>query len=176
MLQKEKKKRKKVKSKKMPTLGWREWVRLPDLGISHIKAKIDTGARTSAIHTLHIRTEERDGQEWVRFKVYPAQKQKHPEVECLARVVDRRFVKNSGGKREKRPVIETHLAVGDEEWPVEITLTNRSIMGFRMLLGRAAIRRKWLVDPGKSYIASSKPNALSALAKSSSQDSDKETS
>ncbi len=138
-------------------IGWREWVGLPDLGVDRIKAKIDTGARTSAIHAFEIRPFERHGQRYVNFSLHPVQHHRQPVVDCEARVVDERSVTSSNGEREQRYVIETRISLGEETWPIEMTLTNRDEMGFRMLLGRRAVRRRFVVDPGGSFKLSGKP-------------------
>ena len=110
-------------------VGWREWVSLPDLGIERIKVKVDTGARSSSLHAYDLQEFERGGERWVRFKVHPAQRNS-------AQVVQ---------------VIVTNIALLGFTWPVELTLANRDAMGFRMLLGRQAFRRRFLVDGGRSY-------------------------
>ena len=134
-------------------LGWREWVSLPELGIDAIKAKIDTGARTSALHAYRISPFEEAGRRRVRFAVHPVQRRKLPEVECVADVIAERMVTSSSGHRERRLVIRTPLDVGGRVWPIEITLTDRDEMSFRMLLGRQALRRRVLIDPGRSFRA-----------------------
>ena len=136
----------------LPAIGWREWVSLPDLGIDRIKVKVDTGARTSALHAYRVTTFTKDNATYVRFFVHPAQRKKKPEIECTALVVDRRAVTDSGGKTTERFVIRTTLDAGVHSWPIELTLTNRDEMGFRMLLGRQAVRRRFVVDPGRSYL------------------------
>jgi len=143
---------------KKPTVGWREWVCLPSLGIEQIKVKIDTGARTSVLHAFDVKAFKRRGKRFVRFYVHPAQRRRNPEVLCEAPIVDERVVTSSSGKQEYRYVIQTPLRIGDLEWPIEITLTNRDEMGFRMLLGRQAIRRRLIVDPGTSFDLSGRRN------------------
>lgn len=136
---------------KVSTAGWREWISLPDLGIDWVKAKLDTGARTSALHAFRIKTFRRKGEHFVRFFVHPVQRHRHPEILCEAPLVDERIITSSSGQSDYRYVIETRLRMGGLMWPIEITLTNRDDMGFRMLLGRQAIRDRFLVDPGSSY-------------------------
>ncbi len=136
----------------MRTLGWREWVALPELGITGVKAKIDTGARTSSLDTTDLTEFLRDGERWVRFTIYPLQETAAFEVACEARVVDLRWVTNSGGRRDQRYVISTSLAVDGEQWPIELTLAQRADMTFRMLLGRTALRKRALIDPSRSFM------------------------
>lgn len=140
-------------SRNRPTVrvGWREWVRLPELGLPRIQGKMDTGAKTSALHALNLREERRDGERWVRFDV-PKKTSSASSVEAVARVVDERGVKSSNGSLEMRPVIETALQIGDASWLIELTLTDRRLMGFRLLLGRQALRSRVLVDSGKAFI------------------------
>ncbi len=158
------KKRAKLDSKLV--VGWREWVALPQFDIDAIKAKIDTGARTSAVHAFNISPFHKDGEDWVRFDVHPYQRNDEIYKTCGAEVVDYRWVTNSGGGREKRFVIVTMLYLGSNAWPIEVTLTDRDQMGFRMLLGRTAMERRLIVDPALSYCLS-KPNKNKKVRRSS---------
>jgi len=133
-------------------IGWREWVSLPALGIPSIKAKIDTGARTSALHAFQIEPVIMRGSLKVRFAVHPLQKVERPEITCIADVIDMRTVSDSSGKKEERFVINTPVRMGDSEWTIEVTLTDRKDMLFRMLLGRTGIRGHMIVDPGRSFL------------------------
>lgn len=137
---------------KKKIVGWREWVKLPDLKVDKIKAKLDTGARTSALHAFRVTPFTKDSASYVRFYLHPLQRKSAPEVKCVALVIDHRTVTDSGGRREERPVIRTVLKIGKSRYPIELTLTNRDEMGFRMLLGRQALRRRYLVDPSRSFV------------------------
>ena len=146
-------KARKKKTKKMrPMIGWREWADLPDFEVERVNAKIDTGAKSSAIHAFRIREVVLDGVDHVEFYLHPVQRRKKPEVLCRAPVVDRRVIRSSNGQGEERYVIETRLRLGERVWKIELTLTNRDAMGFRLLLGRDALKRKFYIDPGASYL------------------------
>ena len=125
---------------------------LPELSLPAIKAKIDTGARTSALHAFFIEPYTRDGIDMLRFLIHPIQRNQDFVVECHTPIFDFREVTDSGGHREMRYVIQSKVAIGDNAWPIELTLTNRDTMRFRMLLGRRAMEDRFLVDPGASYI------------------------
>jgi hypothetical protein len=133
-------------------IGWREWVGLPDLRVDAIKAKIDTGARTSVLHAYSIEPFRRGGALWIRFELHPMQRSEKMKVACEARAIDERTVRNSGGGVERRYIIITLLKLGDQSWPIELALANRDQMGFRMLLGRTALQGRALIEPGRSYV------------------------
>ncbi len=141
----------KGKAPSRPVIGWREWVALPDLGVRWIKAKVDTGARSSAVHAFGVQPLRRRRSDWVRFGLHPLQRDAR-EIICEATLLDRRRVRNSGGQTEERFVIETTIEMLGDRWPIELTLTSRDAMGFRMLLGRQAVRRRFRIDPGRSYV------------------------
>lgn len=141
------------KPTEFPMLGWREWVSLPGLGISQIKAKIDTGARSSALHVETLEPYQIGGEKWLMFTVLPIQKRDDLLIECHAAVKDRRLVSDSGGHKQFRYVIETQLNFGaNHKIQAEITLTNRDSMRFRMLLGRTAMNSHFIIDPNASYL------------------------
>lgn len=132
--------------------GSEEWVSLPDLGLPMIKVRVDSGAKTSAIHAVNISPFQRNGEAWVSFDVYPLQYDGKKVVHCEAPVIDKRTIKSTSGSRESRYVIRTVLKVAEEAWEIELTLANRDSMGYRMLLGREAMRGKMLVDPDSSFL------------------------
>lgn len=136
-------------------LGWREWVELPELADEPIKAKVDTGAATSALHAENIRIVRRRGERFARFLMVPHQENRRAASEVIAPLVGHREVRSSNGAVERRPVVRTRLAIGGRVREVEMTLTERGPMGFRMLIGRQAIRRlRAAVDPMHSFVAS----------------------
>ena len=136
----------------MLKIGWKEWVSLPDLQIPAIKAKTDTGARTSTLHAAHISVVTKPSGSWVRYVVRPLRRNLGIAIQCESRLLDRRDIKNSGGQVESRCVIETTLLLGGAMWPVTLTLTNREDMLFPMLLGRTALRDKVVIYPGEKYL------------------------
>ncbi|MGI8940058.1 MAG: ATP-dependent zinc protease family protein [Iamia sp.] len=137
-----------------PTIGWREWVTLPDLGVPAIKAKVDTGAATSSLHAWNVTDGPPgpDDQPTLQFVLHPVQRDASQQIEVVAPLAGWRKVRSSNGQVEERPVIATTIALGEHIVPIEVTLTHRDEMGFRMLLGRAALRRRFLVDPGRSFL------------------------
>lgn len=147
-----------VEPEKMPLelpilVGWQEWFALPQLGVRAIKAKIDTGAKTSSLHAFNIEEFKKKHQRWVRFDVHPIQDNDEFIIPCEARVIDRRAVTNSGGQSEVRYVIKTSLDLHHKiKWDIELTLTNRDTMVFRMLLGREAMQHRVNVDPAHSCL------------------------
>jgi hypothetical protein len=144
----------------MHTIGWREWISFPELEIPPLKAKIDTGARTSALHAFKLVYFTEDNIHKVRFYIHPRQRKSTPVIKCIAPLKEMRWVSDSGGHREQRPVIETLVKIGNLEWAIEITLTSRDDMRFRMLLGRTAMRAKDLIiNPSASYLFGKQVNS-----------------
>ena len=137
--------------------GWREWVQLPDVGIPWIKAKLDTGAQTSSLHAHGIEVFERDGIDWVRFRVRPWQESGDDEVTVECPVHDRRKVRSSSGHVQDRFVVQMKVILVGHEVDAEVTLTNRDLMGFRMLIGREALRRGFVVASGQSFLGGRAP-------------------
>jgi hypothetical protein len=166
------KKRKKV----LEVIGWREWVALPQLGVKAIKAKVDSGARSSSLHVFDVQHFQRDGIDMVRFNMHPLQRSTRDTVSAEAPVLEHRSVRSSSGKAQLRPVIVTTLGLLDKVWKVEITLANRDDMGFRMLLGREAFRGRFLVDGGNSYYGGKPARPKKQKKKNGSTDETDETS
>ena len=133
-------------------IGWKEWVSLPDLQIPAIKAKVDTGARTSALHAAHITTFSKPSGPWVRYVVRPLRKHPEIEIECESKLLDQRDIKNSGGQVESRYIIETTVVIGEAMWSTTLSLTSRDDMLLRMLLGRTTLTDKVIIYPGKKYL------------------------
>lgn len=133
-------------------IGWQEWVILPDLHGASVNAKIDTGADTSSLHAYNIKRFRRAGERWVKFEIHPLAHRPDIILPCEAPLLDRRVIKSSGGEREKRPVILTHLLLGEREFEIELNLTNRNYMGCLMLLGRQALQQDILIDASKAYL------------------------
>jgi hypothetical protein len=139
-----------IKKPKM-TIGWREWVALPSLGIPAIKVKVDTGARTSSLHAFRIKPFKTGGRKYVRFMVHPFQHRREENVSCVAEVADRRYIRDSSGRREFRYVVKSLIHMDGRSWEIEISLTNRAKMNFRMLLGRSAMRGV-RIAPRRSFL------------------------
>jgi hypothetical protein len=138
-------------------IGWREWVRLETLNLPPIKAKVDTGARTSALHAFTVHSFTRDGRPWVRFSLHPQQRNTALVCTREAPILDRRSIADSGGHRQIRYIIESEVTLGDQTWPIELSLTSRDTMRFRLLLGRTALENRFVVDPSLSYCIGKKP-------------------
>ncbi|MEX0964876.1 MAG: ATP-dependent zinc protease [Pseudohongiellaceae bacterium] len=136
----------------LKSVGWREWVQLPNLVDVPIKAKVDTGAKTSSLHAFFIEPYTKNGNPWVKFLLHPNQKDSDLEVECHAAVSDRREVSDSGGHKEERYVIESTIVLGKDILIAELTLTDRDSMSFRMLIGRNLLRGTYTVDCGSSFL------------------------
>ena len=141
----------------LPTVGWREWISLPDLGVDWVKAKVDTGARSSSLHAFNLEEFTRDDADWVRFEVHPWQRSVRNSSIVETALLEWRSVRSSSGSAERRPVIRTTVSLGGQMHPIDLTLTRRDDMGFRMLLGREAVRKRFLVNPGRSFLAGKPP-------------------
>ncbi len=148
-----------------PIVGWREWISLPALGIDAIKAKIDTGARSSSLHAFDVEEFDRDGTRWVRFVVHPLQRDSKTTLRAEAPVLEFRHIRSSSGHMSHRPVVQVEIELGGQRWPIELTLAARDEMGFRMLLGREAVRGRFVVDPGRSYVVSQSRVSQASLKK-----------
>lgn len=133
-------------------IGWREWVQLPDLSSVAIKAKIDTGARTSTLHAFNLKLSERNGVAWAQFEIHPLQRSRAESTTVELPVQSFKKVRSSTGQVETRPVVRTRLRAGKKVFSIDLTLTSRDEMGFRMLVGRTAIRRRFWVEPGRSFL------------------------
>lgn len=133
-------------------VGWREWCALPELGVAAIKAKIDTGARSSALHVERLEEFQRNNARWVRFELIPRSRRQRTRIVLESPVVDERLVTDSGGNRGNRLFIRTQVVIGGHSWPIEINLTNRKGMLFPMLLGRTAIAGRLFIDPAQSFL------------------------
>lgn len=152
----EKRSKKKARRVLKPALvvGWREWLKLPDLCKTPIKVKVDTGARSSSLHAFNVEVIDENGQQVVHFDIHPIQNSTDKTVRVSSPLIEYRIIRSSSGHEERRPVIRTHARFGVTTWPIEITLTNRDQMGFRMLLGRRATAHRFIVDPAKSFVQS----------------------
>lgn len=149
---------KKIAKKEKRIIGWREIGSIPPLGIKEIKMKIDTGARTSALHVTNLKLVKRGSTQFVEFVVHPKQRSATPQIKNRHRVFCFKNVKSSNGVTQKRPVIKTYIILDHEVKEIEITLVDRDLMGFRMLLGRIAMQGDYIVDPSKSFLLSKKIN------------------
>jgi ribosomal protein S6--L-glutamate ligase len=133
------------------TVGRKEWCGFPDLMIPAIKSRVDSGAKTSSIHAFNIIEFDRQDIAWVSFEVHPLQKDNKTQIRCESPIIDKRNIKSSNGKKERRIVIRTSLQLGESNWEIDLSLTNRDAMGYRMLLGREAMMHRIIVDPAKSH-------------------------
>ncbi len=145
---------KKINIEEKLPIGWREWVSLPSLAIPGIKAKIDTGARTSSIHASRIEIEKKRGKRYARFTVYPLTSNRNISIDCFTEIIDEKKVTDSGGRSEMRYFIRTDLVIGERRWKIDVSLSNRDKMRFRLLLGREALAGKVVIDPKKQYLTS----------------------
>jgi ribosomal protein S6--L-glutamate ligase len=133
------------------TIGWKEWIQLPEINIPAISAKVDTGAKTSSLHAKDMKFFEYKNQLYVNFNVFPIRGNNVIKRECVLRVLDEKIIKSSSGEKEKRPVVQTIIKIGENKWPIELNLTNRAYMGHRMLLGREALRKFAIINVGYEY-------------------------
>jgi hypothetical protein len=151
----------------LPIIGWREWLALPRLGIPKIKAKVDTGARSSTLHAFDIERGRAEGRDLIVFRTRPRQRGDGPGHSCSAELLDVRSVRSSNGQLEERYFIRTIALLHGTQFPIELTLTSREDMSFRMLLGREAIRRRFLVDSGRSFLDTTLVSDSSSTARRS---------
>jgi hypothetical protein len=142
---------------KRPLVGWREYVALPDYGVEKIKAKVDTGARSSSLHAFDIEPFQHGSVDWIAFSIHPVQHSRRGEIRTEAPLLEYRHVRSSNGHSAERPVVRTSIVLGEFRWVIDLTLTSRDEMGFRMLLGRQAIRKRFLVDTGRSFLSGWQP-------------------
>ncbi|MCO4780849.1 MAG: ATP-dependent zinc protease [Candidatus Cloacimonetes bacterium] len=150
-----------MKKKQLKVIGWRESVSLPDFGIEKINVKVDSGAATSSLHAFDMTTYEKGQDQYVKFFIHPEQRHKTKPIECHAKILEYRKIKSSNGQTERRPVILTRISLLDEHWSIELTLTNRDEMTFRMLLGRQSIRKRFLIDTGNSFYSTKVKRGIS---------------
>ncbi|MEZ4871966.1 MAG: RimK/LysX family protein [Bdellovibrionales bacterium] len=143
---------KKTKQIEKKVIGWREKAALPALGVKSIKVKVDSGAKTSALHASRVKIFTENGKQRVRFRLHPRQNEKEKWVWAEEDLVEKRLVKSSTGTTTLRPVIRTKITLAGRTYPIEVTLVNRDMMGFRMLLGREGFRKYFLVDAAKSFL------------------------
>ena len=139
-----------IKDKK--TIGNQEWCAFPELGILAIKARVDSGAKTSSIHAFNITTYLREDVQWVKFEVHPVQRNDQISIQCECPIIDQRDVKSSSGTSETRYVISTPISLGEEVWDIQLTLSDRDAMGYRMLLGREAMNGRLVIDPSMKCV------------------------
>jgi hypothetical protein len=144
----------------LPVIGWREWICFPDLGGGRVKAKVDTGARTSRLHAFDLRRVDRDGVPCAEFEIHPHQRSGGDAVSVVLPIVEERRIRSSNGRSELRPVVRVEIDLWGDPWTIELTLTRRDAMGFRMLLGREAVRGRATVDPGRSFRTGGQPRVL----------------
>lgn len=151
----------------LPHIGWREWVSFTEFGGPAIKAKVDTGARTSSLHAQQVKIVEREGKRLVEFEIHPLQRDGQTTISAVAPFLEFRRVTSSTGHISLRPVVLVFIELMGQAWPIELTLASRDQMGFRMLLGREAVRDRFVIDAGRSYLAGrpKKQPAASAVRK-----------
>lgn len=137
----------------LQTIGWREWVALPEMKLGRIKAKVDTGARSSCLDAVDVKVTGTGRHRKVTFVVLHEVDGKTQKLQCECPLIDERWITSSDGRREFRPVVQTQVRLFNDTWSIEVTLTSRAVMGFRMLLGREAIRKRFVVDPARSFLA-----------------------